>query len=106
MTEINQLVLQVRQATDYQINKRILREKIQTDLHFAYNGGLFRSTPELIVFAASWPSHESLYLEDTYQNPVHIIDPEYFSQLCKEHYSKVMNRWHQQHAELKKLRKV
>ena len=50
MSELDQLVDQVRLATDYQTNKRILREKIQSDLHFAYNGGLFKATQELIGF--------------------------------------------------------
>lgn len=104
--EIENLVEQVKQATDYQINKRMLRERIQTDLHFTYNGGLFKSTPELIMFASSWPQSDALYLEDTYQNPIHIVDPEFFAQLCKQHYQKVMNTWHQQHDELKRIRKV
>lgn len=94
-------------ATDYRVNKRILREKIQTDLHFAYNGGLFKATPELILFANAWSRQtQALYLEDTYQNPIHIPDPEFFAEKCQECYSKVMNRWHQQHDELKKLRKI
>ena len=106
MSELKNLTNQIKLATAYQVNKKILREKIQTDLHFAYNGGLFKTTPELIMFAASWPETESLYLEDTYQNPIHIPDPEYFSTLAKECYYKVMNRWHQEHADLKQLRKI
>jgi hypothetical protein len=105
-TQIEDLVAEVRQATDFQINRRLLREKAQTDLHFAYNGGLFRSTPELIMFTASWPSTSALYLEDTYQNPIHIVDPELFARLCKQHYQTVMNTWHDQYAELRKIRKV
>ena len=104
--DLTQLTTQIRVSTDYQINKRILREKIQTDLHFAHNGGLFRATPELILFSSSWPSTESLYLEDTYQNPVHIPDPKLFAEQCRECYAKVMNRWHQEHDELRKLRKI
>ena len=50
---IDQIVEQVRQATDFQTNKRILREKIQQDLHFAENGGLFKVTPELLAFVAN-----------------------------------------------------
>ena len=97
---------QIKLRTDYQKNKVILREKIQTDLHFTYNGGMFKATPELILFSSGWPRHESLYLEDAYQNPIHIPDPEFFAAKCKECYYKVMNRWHQEHEELKKLRKV
>ena len=105
MTEINQLVEQLRLATDYQTNKEILREKILTDLHFAYNGGLFKSTPELIMFASSWPQSNALYLEDTYQNPIKIVRQE-FLELCQQHYQMVMNAWHIKHEELKRTRKI
>lgn len=104
MTELNQLVEQVKQATDYQINKRILREKIQTELHFAHNDGLFKITPELLAFVKTWPVDE-LYLEDTYQNPIK-INKQVFLVTAQQHYQTVMNTWHQQHADLKKARRV
>ena len=106
MNDITQLVEQVRQATDYQINKEILREKILTDLHITYNGGLFKVTPEIIMFANLQTLNENFYLEDVYHNPIHIVRPKEFAELCMEHYQKVMNRWHQQHAELRRTRKV
>jgi hypothetical protein len=104
MSDINQLVQEIRLATDYQVNKRILREKIQTDLQVAYNGGLFKVTPELIAFLAAWDSDE-LFLEDTYQNPIKIKREEFLT-LCQQHYQMVMNEWHIQHDELKRTRKV
>lgn len=82
----------------------MLRERIQTDLHFAHNGGLFKVTPELLAFVATWPVEE-LYLEDVYQNPIE-IDKQVFLITAQQHYQKVMNYWHQQHAELKTIRKV
>jgi len=99
-----QILSEIRKATDYQQNKQILREKIQTDLHFVHNGGLFKVTPELLAFVSTWPIDE-LYLEDTYQNPVE-IDRQVFLVQAQQHYQKVMNRWHDEHAELRKLRKV
>lgn len=104
MTDINELVNQIKQSTDYQTNKRILREKITTDLHLAYNNGLFLVKTELIAFLATWPSDE-LFLEDTYQNPIK-IDRKEFLTVCQEHYQLVMNRWHIEHEELKRARKV
>lgn len=105
MTDINTLVEQVRLATDYQINRQILREKIQTDLHFAYGGGLFKATPELIVFVDTW-AEDKIVLEDTYGNPIQIEDKILFAQQARQHYQQVMNRWHQLHAELKHIRKI
>jgi hypothetical protein len=104
MSDINELVDQIKQSTDYQINKRTLREKVTTDLHVAYNNGLFLVTPELIAFLATWTDSE-LFLEDTYQNPIKINREEFLKQ-CQEHYQMVMNRWHIQHEELKRVRKI
>lgn len=104
MTDLEKITDQIRLATDYQTNKRILREKIQTDLLFTYHGGLFKSTPELISFVTAWDSEE-LFLEDTYQNPIKVIRSE-FLDLARQHYQTAMNAWHIQHEELKRVRKV
>lgn len=104
MSEINDLVEEIKLATDFQINKKILREKIQTDLHMAHNGGLFKITPELIAFVKTWPIDE-IYLEDTYQNPVK-IDKQTFLVTAQQHYQMVMNRWHNEYEQLKKIRKI
>lgn len=104
MSDLEQLTNEIRLATDYQTNKRILREKIQTDLQVPYNGGLFKVSPELIAFLTSWDSDE-LYLEDTYQNPIKINRAEFLS-LCKQHYQMVMNSWHIQHEEIRRARKI
>ena len=104
MSEIEKLTNQIKLATDYQINKRILREKIQTDLHVTYNGGLFKVTQELLAFLATY-RYTTLYIEDTYSNPIEINRDE-FRTLCEEHFQRVMNEWHQQHSELKRLRKI
>ena len=104
MSNISNIVEQVRLATNFNINKQILREKIQTELHIAHNGGMFKITPELIAFVKDWPL-DTLYVEDVYQNPVE-IDRQVFLVTAQQHYHRVMNEWHQQYAELRKIRKV
>lgn len=104
MSNISNIVEQVRLATDFNINKQILREKIQTELHIAHNGGMFKITPELIAFVKDWPL-DTLYIEDVYQNPIE-IDRQVFLVTAQQHYHRVMNEWHQQYAELRKIRKV
>ena len=103
-TQIDHIVEQVRQATDYQINKRILRERILTELHLPYNNGMFKVTTDLLAFLATWPD-DTLYLEDVYQNPIEVKREELLD-LARQHYQSVLNTWHQQHEELKKIRKV
>jgi hypothetical protein len=104
MSDLEKITKEIRLATDYQINKRILREKITTDLHFTYDGGLFKATPELFSFVVCWNSEE-LFLEDTYQNPIKVNRKE-FIDVCGQHYQMVMNRWHIQHEEIRRARKV
>ena len=104
MSDLEKITQEILLATDYQVNKRILREKIQTDLHVIYNGGLFKITIELLAFLHTWDSEE-MFLEDTYQNPIKINRTEFLS-LCKQHYQMVMNTWHIQHDEIKRARKV
>jgi len=115
MSELEKLTAEIRRATDYRVNKTILREKIQTDLHFPYNGGLFKATQELIAFVYAWSGTEEIwpqdqgdpiFLEDTYGNPIRIDNRKEFYQRACEQYQQAMNQWHQQHAELKKIRKV
>ncbi len=104
MNELDDLVAEIKQATDYQANKRTLREKIQTDLHMTHNGGLFKITPELLAFVKTW-SIDELYLEDVYENP-NKIDRQVFLVTAQQHYQTVMNEWHQQHEYLKKQRRI
>lgn len=104
MNELTELVNNIKKSTDYQSNKKILQEKMQTDLHLPYNNGLFKVSPELISFLAVWES-DSIFLEDVYQNPIQ-IDREEFLAKCKERYQMVMNAWHIQHEEIKRARKV
>jgi hypothetical protein len=104
MSEINDLVAEIKLSTNFQINKKILKEKIQTDLHMTHNGGMFKITPELLAFMQTWPGEE-LYLEDVYENPIQ-IDRQVFLVTAQQHYQNVMNTWHQQYEELKKIRKI
>lgn len=104
MNQIDSIIDQVKLATNFQTNKRVLREKILTELHVPYNNGMFKITPDLLSFLATWPNEE-LFLEDIYQNPIPIKRTELLT-LARQHYASVMNDWHQQYDELRKIRKV
>lgn len=104
MSDLPNIVEQIRLATDFNINKQILREKIQTDLHMPHNGGMFKITPELLAFVKSMPI-DTIYLEDVYQNPIE-VDRQVFLVTAQQHYHRVMNEWYQQFTELRKIRKV
>lgn len=102
--ELTELVEQIKQATDYQANKKILHEQNQSDLHIVYNGGLFKITPELIGFVSAWP-REQMFIADSYGNPIEVKRQEFFD-IAVEHYQIVMNRWHMEHQKLERTRKI
>jgi len=101
---INSITDQLKTATDYQQNRRLLRERIQTDLLLPYNGGLFRVSPDLISFLNAWDA-DTIYLEDLYDNPIEVKRLTLLDE-ARSHYQRVMNRWHQEHEELRKIRRL
>ena len=58
----------------------------------------------LLAFVKTWPV-DTLYLEDVFHNPIE-VDRQVFLVTAQQHYQEVMNEWHQQHAELKRIRKI
>lgn len=102
--DISLIIDQVKQSTDFQTNKKLLKEKIEADLHLSHSNGLFKITPELIAFVSCW-DQEILYLKDIYDNPIELNRSEFLYSI-KEHYQRIMNEWHQQYHEIKKIRKI
>jgi hypothetical protein len=104
MNQVDAIVATIKDATDYQTNKRILHEKMQSELHLPYNGGMFYVDMTLIAFLGQWHQKE-LVLLDTYQNPIK-VDKHELLKLANERYQAVMNTWHDQHTKLKQIRRV
>ena len=82
------------------LDTKLLKEKYQAKLIFAYNGGMFRATPELLAFVHTWPINE-LYLQDLYNNPVE-VDKQVFLVRLQQHYHEQMNAWHVEFEQLSK----
>jgi hypothetical protein len=101
---LTNLVAAVKTATDFQVNKKILKEKITTDLHLAYKNGLFKVDSNLISFLSNWDDKE-LILEDCYETPINVDRTELLD-LAKQHYRKVMNFWQFEYDKLKQIRKI
>jgi hypothetical protein len=96
------LIAHARARFDHVAAKRVLKEKYEARMIFGHNGGLFRTTPELLAFVKSWPVDE-LYLKDLYDNPVQ-VDKQVFLVKLQQHYQEQMNAWHNEYAELQKQR--
>ena len=99
-----QILNQIKEATDFQINKKILKERIDSELLIVYKNGLFQCSIELISFLSIWEQDE-IYLEDSYNNPI-LVNRHELLKLCKQHYQSVMNEWHVQYCKLQSIRKI
>ena len=81
-------------------------ERAKNKLVFAYEGGLFTATPELILFAKLHDTQRDLILLDNNNTPVKIIDTEKFISKAETGYYEAMNEYHLFYEELKKQRTV
>lgn len=103
--EIKKLKDLVNQRVDFETHRLALKERNSEELSLAYNGGLFKVTPELIAFLATWEDKVKLHIEDSYGNPIE-VDRVHLLQKLRERYSAVMNSWHTEFQQLKSARKV
>ena len=104
MTTSSETLIEFTQLKiDQQASKLALSERIEQQLLITHNGGLFKATTELISFLSVWDADE-LYLSDMYNTPVKINRNELLTEL-KQTYQSVMNEWHCEFEQLKKLRR-
>ena len=87
----NDLVTHSRARFDLQTKKRLLREKYEAKMLFAYNGGMWRAGPELQTILLTCPGNEAVIL-DLYETPVRINVPELFAR-AHECWQEQMNAW-------------
>ena len=87
----DELIAYSRARFDHAAARRVLKEKYEARMLFAWNGGMFRATPEMITFLSLYGDQE-IVLPDLYQNPVKIIA----SDVCdamKSRWQEQMNAW-------------
>ena len=71
--DTNDLIAHSRSRFDHAAAKRTLKEKYQSKLIFAHNGGMFKAGPELINILNAAEGQQGIYLLDLYETPV-IVD--------------------------------
>jgi hypothetical protein len=96
------IVAHARARFDHESAKRILKEKYQAKMLFAYNGGMFCAGPELQMTALTCPDSEAVIL-DLYSNPVRIHTQELLA-LSQQRWQEQMNAWLVEFEQLSKQR--
>lgn len=96
------IVAHARARFDHETAKRVLKEKYQAKLIFAYNGGMFCAGPELQMTCLTCPDLEAVIL-DLYENPIKIKTRELLA-LSQQRWQEQMNAWLVEHEELSRKR--
>lgn len=85
------LVAHSRARFDYQTKKKLLREKYEAKMLFAWNGGMFRATPEMITFLNLYQDQD-IVMPDLYGNPMKFNANDLCS-IMKTRWQEQMNAW-------------
>ena len=103
--DTNQLVEHGRARFEHAQARRVLKEKYQAKLTFAYNGGMWRAGPELIntLTASVETGQQGLVLLDLYDTPVRVDYRELLAQ-AQQRWQEQMTAWLNEHDELNKTR--
>ena len=96
------LVAHARARFDHTVAKRILKEKYEAKMSFAYRGGMWRAGPELQTTLMTCPGAEAVIL-DLYENPVKVDTKELFAQ-SQQRWQEQMNAWLVEHEQNQKRR--
>jgi len=96
------LIETARARFDHHAARRCLREKYQAKLIFAHQGGMFRASPEMLVFLDLYRD-QTVVLEDLYQNPVQ-VDANALRQEMQQRWQEQMNAWLAEYTDLDRQR--
>jgi len=96
------LVAHARARFDHATAKRVLKEKYQARMLFAYRGGMWRAGPELQCTLLTCPDIKAVLL-DLYENPVQVDTKELYA-LSQQRWQEQMTAWLVEHEQNQKQR--
>lgn len=85
------LIAHARARFEHATAKRLLKEKYQAKLIFAYRGGMFLAGPDLINTLNCCPWDDAVIV-DLYDNPVRVAPIE-LKRLAEQRWQEQMNAW-------------
>jgi hypothetical protein len=97
------ILSQAKARFSHNQNKEYLKNKYESKLLVAEQGGLWKCTPELITFLDSANS-QGIILQDSYGNPIGVKDREKLFYKVRDTYNTVMADWLNELTELEKNR--
>ena len=86
------LIAHARARFDHVAARRVLKEKYEARMLFAYNGGMFRAGPELLTLLHSCPVEDDIVILDLYENPIKVTPLE-LQLVAHNRWQEQMNAW-------------
>lgn len=96
--DTDQLITQARARFEHAAAKRLLREKYQAKMLFAYRDGMWRAGPELHGMITNCGRTGEIVLLDIYENPV-LIDTQELLSISHERWHEQMTAWHMEYQD-------
>lgn len=96
------MIAHARARFDHATARRILKEKYQARMLFAYRGGMWRAGPELQTTLMTCPDADAVIL-DLYENPVKVDTKELFA-MSQQRWQEQMTAWLVEHDDMSKKR--
>ena len=88
----DELVAHGRARFEHAAARRLLKEKYQAKLTFAYAGGMFCAGPELLTLLQAIPVEDPVVVLDLYENPVR-VDPGELHRITFDRWQEQMTAW-------------
>jgi hypothetical protein len=101
--DTEQLIVHSRARFDHAAARRILKEKYQGKMTFAYRGGMWQAGPELQCAIFTCGQMGEVVLLDLYENPVKVDTTELMT-LSQQRWQEQMTAWLVEYEQLNKNR--
>jgi hypothetical protein len=100
---IETILSQSRARFEHAAAKRLLKEKYEAKMLFAYRGGMWRAGPELLTLLQSVPIEDEIVVLDLYETPIKILPLE-LQHLALDRWQEQMTAWLVEHDTLSNKR--
>ena len=88
---------------DHAAARRVLKEKYEAKMVFAYRGGMWRAGPELLTLLQAIPVEDDIVILDLYENPIK-INPQELQYLVLDRWQEQMTAWLIEHENIAQQR--
>jgi len=100
--DTDSLIAHAKARFAHEANRRVLKEKYEAKMLFAYNEGMWRAGPELLSTLLTCPGDTAVLL-DLYDNPIQVEVKELI-EIAQRRWQEQMTAWHVEFEEARKNR--